>query len=76
LVSLLKKKQHDTNSDASSDPEALCAKDFPMTVGAQALYIIQELEPDSSAFNVPLCLKIIGAIDVPLLERAWNSVLD
>ncbi|MEQ1514454.1 MAG: condensation domain-containing protein, partial [Lysobacteraceae bacterium] len=76
LLSLLKTRQSDVMPDTFTAARDFSGRDFPMTVGAQALYILQELEPDSSAFNVPLCMNLIGAIDVPLLEMAWNSVLN
>lgn len=76
LVTFLKMRRLDVISDSSSRKINVRTEDWPLAVGAQALVVLQELEPDSSAYNIPLCLKIIGAINLPLFEMAWDSVLD
>ncbi|WP_257386462.1 condensation domain-containing protein, partial [Tahibacter caeni] len=56
------------------DPDG--APVFALSVGARALYLLQRLDPDSGAYNIPLCLRLHGAVDRPLLQRAWDHVLD
>lgn len=52
------------------------APEFGLSVGARSLYLLQRLDPASTAYNIPLCLKFRGEIDLPLLQRAWAGVLD
>ncbi|TDR38513.1 amino acid adenylation domain-containing protein [Tahibacter aquaticus] len=49
---------------------------FALSVGARALYLLQRLDPASSAYNIPLCIKLHGAVDLAVLQQAWSAVLD
>src|SRR6185436_14559799 len=55
---------------------AKTATEFPLSAGQKGLYILQKLHPGMSAYNVPLCFKIEGAVDAALLARAWDAVLE
>ncbi|HXI92646.1 MAG TPA: amino acid adenylation domain-containing protein, partial [Blastocatellia bacterium] len=52
------------------------AVEFPLSAGQKGLYILQQLHPGMSAYNVPLCFKIDGAINAALLSKAWVYVLE
>src|SRR5579863_4448468 len=51
-------------------------KEFPLSAGQKGLYILQKLHPGMSAYNVPLCFKIGGEIQVERLAKAWGCVLE
>ncbi|MES2352432.1 MAG: condensation domain-containing protein, partial [Pseudomonadota bacterium] len=48
------------------------ARSFPLSVGQKGLYVLQQLDPDSSAYNVPLCFTSRRGIQVRHLARAWE----
>jgi amino acid adenylation domain-containing protein len=52
------------------------AKEFPLSAGQKGLYILQSLHPDMGAYNVPICFTINGAVDLEMLAKAWDYVLD
>ena len=52
------------------------ATEFPLAVGQKGLYVLQQTHPDMGAYNLPLCLRIVGDLDVSMLQAAWDSVLD
>jgi amino acid adenylation domain-containing protein len=56
--------------------EARTDDDFALSAGQKGLYILQSMQPKSSAYNVPLCFRINAGIDVRILAQAWNRVLD
>ncbi len=62
-------------SHAGGGPAAV-AVEFPLSAGQKGLYIVQSLQPEMSAYNVPLCFRIRGQLDATLLARAWQRVLD
>jgi amino acid adenylation domain-containing protein len=39
------------------------------------LWFVDQLEPGSSAYNVPVILRLRGALDVPALERALGGIV-
>ncbi|HEX6158743.1 MAG TPA: condensation domain-containing protein, partial [Thermoanaerobaculia bacterium] len=49
---------------------------FPLSAGQKGLYILQKLQPASSAYNVPLCFRFNADIDARVLAAAWDRVLD
>ncbi|RYD68794.1 MAG: hypothetical protein EOP53_28265, partial [Sphingobacteriales bacterium] len=49
-------------------------KEFPLSVGEKGLYILQNIHPEMSAYNIPLCFKISRNVDVDMLEKSWASV--
>ncbi|HET9896553.1 MAG TPA: amino acid adenylation domain-containing protein [Streptosporangiaceae bacterium] len=49
---------------------------IPMTEGQEALYFLQELEPESRAYYVPLAVRVRSAIDPALMREAFWLVLD
>ncbi|MEO8034320.1 MAG: condensation domain-containing protein, partial [Acidobacteriota bacterium] len=57
-------------------PAIKCATEFPLSAGQKGLYILQKLHPAMSAYNVPLCFRIKRGLDVTLLAKAWDYVLE
>ena len=47
---------------------------FPLSFAQQRLWFIQQLEPESAAYNVPIASRLVGPLDVPALERGLNEV--
>ncbi|HXH38622.1 MAG TPA: amino acid adenylation domain-containing protein, partial [Thermoanaerobaculia bacterium] len=60
-----------TARKASTEP-----LEFPLSAGQRGLYILQKLNPAMTAYNLPLCVRISGEINVDLLRKAWSFVLD
>lgn len=49
--------------------------EFPLSVGENSHYILQQLNPQRS-HAVPICIKIGAAMDAGLLAQAWDRVID
>lgn len=76
LLALLEARQQ---ADAPAPASRIGTGDaqvFALSVGARALYLLQRLDPASSVYNIPLCIKFNGALDPAILQRAWDTVLD
>jgi hypothetical protein len=50
-------------------------REFPLSAGQKGLYILQKVHPGITAYNLPLCIRIKGEIDVDRLEQAWSLTL-
>src|SRR5690349_2632287 len=48
-------------------------KVFPLSAGQRGLYILQKINPAMTAYNLPLCIRLNGALDVELLQKAWSG---
>ena len=48
---------------------------LPLSFAQQRLWFINQLEPESTAYNVPIALRITGALDVTALEHAFSDLI-
>ncbi|HEX2079919.1 MAG TPA: amino acid adenylation domain-containing protein, partial [Longimicrobium sp.] len=48
---------------------------LPLSFAQQRLWFLEQLEPGGSAYNVPVALRLRGALDVPALERAVEEIV-
>ncbi|HEU0079385.1 MAG TPA: condensation domain-containing protein, partial [Longimicrobiaceae bacterium] len=48
---------------------------LPLSSAQQRLWFLDQLEPGSPAYNIPAALRVRGALDLPLLERALGGVV-
>jgi amino acid adenylation domain-containing protein len=47
---------------------------FPLSAQQRGLWFIQQLDPASATFNMPLCIRLWGALDESALERALSEI--
>ncbi|MBW3570371.1 MAG: non-ribosomal peptide synthetase, partial [Gemmatimonadetes bacterium] len=47
----------------------------PLSFSQERLWFLDRMDPGSPAYNVPWTLRVRGALDVPLLERALGEVV-
>jgi amino acid adenylation domain-containing protein len=47
----------------------------PLSFAQQRLWFLQQLEPESYVYNIPVALRIEGPLDVPALEESINRVI-
>ncbi|MFN2385463.1 MAG: amino acid adenylation domain-containing protein [Thermoanaerobaculia bacterium] len=48
---------------------------FPASFAQQRLWFLHELDPASSAYNLPILLRLAGELDEAALERAVNAIV-
>src|SRR5206468_3788155 len=47
----------------------------PLSFAQQRLWLIDQLDPESDAYNVPMVLQVRGELDYATLEKALNEIL-
>ncbi|HFQ95393.1 MAG TPA: non-ribosomal peptide synthetase, partial [Anaerolineae bacterium] len=47
----------------------------PLSPAQQRLWFLQQLDPDSSFYNIALALDVRGPLNLPALERALNRII-
>ncbi len=50
-------------------------KQAPLTFAQESLWFLQQLDPDSNAYNSTHLIKFTGGIDHPCMERAVNELI-
>ena len=64
------------SQDASSGiPRRGIRENVPLSLAQQRLWFIDQLEPDSPAYNMCEAVRLSGALDVPVLERSLNEII-
>ncbi|HXM34163.1 MAG TPA: condensation domain-containing protein, partial [Pyrinomonadaceae bacterium] len=58
-------------SDQETDTDV-----FPASFGQQRLWFLNQLEPASSFYNIPLVARIKGVLNADVLGRAVNAIVD
>ena len=46
----------------------------PLSFAQQRMWVVERMDPGSSAWNIPTPLRLRGALDVPALERALDAL--
>ncbi len=64
----------DVETNASADDAS--AGRFPLTHGQQALWFIQRLAPESSAYNLADAIRILGPLNIDAMRQAMQTLID
>ena len=48
---------------------------LPLSFAQQRLWFLNQLEPESAAYNVYGAMRLSGQLDVPVLEQAFNKIV-
>ncbi|HKR14768.1 MAG TPA: amino acid adenylation domain-containing protein, partial [Pyrinomonadaceae bacterium] len=51
------------------------ARPLPLSFAQQRLWFIDQLQPGSTVYNMPLALRLHGALDVAVLERVLTEIV-
>src|SRR5215210_890726 len=55
---------------SSQQPES-----FPLSYAQQRLWLIDQLEPGTPAYNIRIAIRLCGSLNVPVLERSLNEIV-
>ncbi len=48
----------------------------PLSLAQQRMWVINQLDPESPSYNIPLALRLTGALDAAVLSQAVTDVLE
>ena len=57
-----------------NDPEAFNA--FPLSFSQRRLWFLNQLEPSSTAYNIPFAIEISGSLNIDILEKSINKIVE
>jgi acyl carrier protein len=66
-----------TEAGMTAPPLQPLAKEnhLPLSFAQQRLWFLDQLEPGSTAYNMPTSLRLSGKLNVPALERSFSEVV-
>ena len=50
------------------------SRSFPLSFAQQRLWLLEQLDPGNPVYNIPMALRLYGAVDVEVLNRTLNAV--
>ncbi|PMB39472.1 non-ribosomal peptide synthetase [Fischerella thermalis CCMEE 5319] len=62
-------------SQAKIQPQSRDTENFPLSFAQQRLWFFSQLEPESSAYNIPTALRLTGRLNVVALEKSLNEIV-
>ncbi|MEM8778036.1 MAG: amino acid adenylation domain-containing protein [Cyanobacteria bacterium P01_G01_bin.49] len=48
---------------------------LPLSFAQQRLWFLEQLQPGSFAYNIPTAVRLIGSLDLAVLERSFNEIV-
>lgn len=60
---------------AASIPPALRNGSLPLSFSQQRMWFLNQIEPDSTAYNVPFAVRLSGALNESALEYSLNEII-
>jgi len=75
LLSYLKSGNLSAAADFSPISRAERSHDLPLSFTEEGLWLLEQLNPGSTAWNMQSTLRISGALEVSLLEKSLNSLV-
>ena len=56
-------------------PQSRDTQNFPLSFSQQRLWFFSQLEPQSSAYNIPAAIRLTGRLNVAALEHSINEIV-
>jgi amino acid adenylation domain-containing protein/FkbH-like protein len=73
-TTLVNAQDHELAVNDSTSP-AFDPSHIPLSFAQQRLWFLDQLEPNTSLYNIPTVVRISGSLDVKNLERAFNALI-
>ena len=48
---------------------------LPLSFAQERLWFLDQLQPNTPLFNIPLCVRLTGALNKPALEKSLNEII-
>ena len=49
---------------------------IPLSFAQQRLWFLEQLQPGSFTYHIPTAVRLTGSLNIPLLEKSFNEIID
>ncbi|WP_414575221.1 amino acid adenylation domain-containing protein [Anabaena sp. CCY 9402-a] len=74
IINFLRQAKSSTNYTQAITPAARNGN-LPLSFAQQRLWFLEQLQPDNYTYNLPTAVRLTGILDVGLLERSLNTII-
>ncbi|MGH1392474.1 MAG: amino acid adenylation domain-containing protein [Trichormus sp.] len=75
IINFLRQAQSSATNYTQAIPPAPRNGNLPLSFAQQRLWFLEQLQPDSYTYNLPTAVRLTGILDVELLERSLNTII-
>lgn len=76
LAGLIQRRAAEVETRSSAPSKPAKANSYSLSAGQKALWFLQQLQPESSAYTVARAVRIRGPLDVAVFERAFAGLIE
>jgi len=75
LLTYLLDDENDVATPAQKISRRARANDTPLSFAQQRLWVLDQIEPGQSAYNIPVAVRLLGPLQLAPFERALNEII-
>jgi amino acid adenylation domain-containing protein len=75
LLELRLKQKNVKQSQSSSIPKRTVSEVLPLSSAQERLWILHQLDPDLPIYNESVLFRLVGQLDIVVLERSLNDII-
>lgn len=75
LLSRLREQQKATSAPGVIPRQSRTATSFPLSFAQESLWLVDQLTPGSSAYNMPAALRLSGPLNIAALQRGLQEIV-
>ncbi|MEH2088955.1 non-ribosomal peptide synthetase [Nostoc sp.] len=57
-------------------PNSIAKTIYPLSYGQEAIWFIYQIDPDSIAYNIFITVKINSYLNIAIVNRVWNKIIE
>ncbi|HIK05164.1 MAG TPA: amino acid adenylation domain-containing protein [Trichormus sp. M33_DOE_039] len=75
IINFLRQAQSSATNYTQAITPAARNGDLPLSFAQQRLWFLEQLQPDSYTYNLPTAVRLTGILDIGVLERSLNTII-
>ena len=57
-------------------PNSIAKTIYPLSYGQEAIWLIYQIDPESIAYNIFITVKINSSLNIAIVNRVWNKIIE
>jgi amino acid adenylation domain-containing protein len=75
IITFLHAGDQSIGSTGSQIPTDDRTQDMPLSFSQQRLWFLDQIEPNSSSYNIPEAVQLTGSLNIPALQKALDAIV-